>query len=123
VQQHSETNSDLIFTHSFLLLKQAVYAASLTVAYLSFFIESLFENVAYISCGEARNQWSAGGSKRPPENFSPPLEKCIGHRLKLVDIVQKMWAPLRKRFAPPSDPSWLRAWLWVILKSRWFRVF
>jgi len=34
-----------------LLLKQAVYTSSLTVAYLSFFIESLFENVAYISCG------------------------------------------------------------------------
>jgi len=34
-----------------LLLKQAVYTASLTVAYLSFFIESLFQNVAYVSCG------------------------------------------------------------------------
>jgi len=33
-----------------LLLKQAVYTASLTVAYLSIFIKS-FENVAYISCG------------------------------------------------------------------------
>jgi len=21
-----------------------------------------------------------------------------------------MWAPLGKLFAPPSDPSWLRAW-------------
>jgi len=33
------------------LLKQAVYTASLIVAYVSFLIESLFENVAYISCG------------------------------------------------------------------------
>jgi len=33
-----------------LLLKQAAYTVSLTVACLSFFIESLFENVAYISC-------------------------------------------------------------------------
>jgi len=23
---------------------------------------------------------------------------------------KKMWAPLRKLFAPPSVPSWLRAW-------------
>jgi len=37
------------------------------------------------------------------------MEKCIAHRLKLLDIVQKMLAPLRKVFAPPSDPSWLRA--------------
>jgi len=28
-------------------------------------------------------------------------------------MVQKIWAPLRKVFAPPSDPSWLRAWLSV----------
>jgi len=34
-----------------LLFRQAVYTASLAVGYLSFFIESLFENVAYISCG------------------------------------------------------------------------
>ena len=40
---------------------------------------------------------SLRGVPGPPlENFSPPLEKCIGHRLKLLDIVQKIWAPLRK---------------------------
>jgi len=38
------------------------------------------------------------------------LEKCIGYRLKSLDIVQKIWAPLRKLFALPGDPSWLRAW-------------
>jgi len=27
-----------------------------------------------------------------------------------MDIVQKIWAPLRKLFAPPGVPSWLRAW-------------
>jgi len=38
------------------------------------------------------------------------MEKCIGHRLKLLGIVQQIWAALRKLFAPPGDPSWLRAW-------------
>jgi len=40
-----------MFTHS-LLLQQAVYTVSLTIGLLTiFFIESLFENDAYISCG------------------------------------------------------------------------
>ena len=47
--------------------------------------------------------------KVPLENFSPPLEKCVGYSLKISDIVQKIWAPLRKLFAPPGVPSWLRA--------------
>jgi len=55
---------------------------------------------------QARNQ----GGADPLEKFSPPLEKCIGYRLKLLDIVQTIWAPLRKRFAPPGVQSWLRAW-------------
>jgi len=29
-----------------------------------------------------------------------------------LDIVQKIWAPLRKLFAPPGDPSWLWACQW-----------
>jgi len=33
----------------------------------------------------------------------------MGHRLELLDIVQKIYAPLKKLFAPPGDPSWLRA--------------
>jgi len=28
-----------------------------------------------------------------------------------LDRVQKIWTPLRKLFAPPGVPSWLRAWL------------
>jgi len=28
----------------------------------------------------------------------------------MLAIVEKMWAPLRKFFVPPGDPSWLRAW-------------
>jgi len=51
----------------------------------------------------------------PLEKVSPPLEKCVGYSLKILDIVQKIWAPLRKLFTPPGVPSWLRACLklWV----------
>jgi len=28
-----------------------------------------------------------------------------------LDTVQKIWAPLKKLFAPPGIPSWLRACL------------
>ena len=38
------------------------------------------------------------------------LEKCVGRGLKLLDIVQKICAPLWKLLAPPGVPSWLRAW-------------
>jgi len=58
---------------------------------------------------QARNQGGARGTKPSLENFSPPLEKCVGHSLKLLDTVQKIWAPLRKLFAPPGVPGWLRA--------------
>jgi len=33
------------------------------------------------------------------------LEKCVGHSLKILDIVKKIWAPLGKLFAPPGVPS------------------
>ena len=58
---------------------------------------------------QARNQGGAGG-RSPPRKFSPHLEKCVGHSLKILDIVQKIWAPLGKLFAPPGVPSWLRTW-------------
>ena len=51
-------------------------------------------------------QW--GGEARP-KKFSPPLEKCVGHSLKILGIVQKILAPLGKLFAPPGVPSWLLA--------------
>jgi len=40
----------------------------------------------------------------------------VGHNLKLLVIIKKMlagklFASLRKLFAPPGVPSWLRAWL------------
>jgi len=47
----------------------------------------------------------------PPCKIVCPLEKCVGHNLKLLGMVQKIWTPLRKLFAPLSVPSWLRACL------------
>ena len=39
----------------------------------------------------------------PLQTFSPPWKNLLG-------IVWKIWAPLRKLFARPGVPSWLRAW-------------
>jgi len=35
------------------------------------------------------------GASLPLENLAL-LEKCVGRGLKLLDLVQKIWAPLRK---------------------------
>jgi len=59
---------------------------------------------------QARKQGGRRG-RNSPRKFSPPLEKCAGHRLRLLDIVQKIWAPPRKLFAPPGVPRWLQACL------------
>ena len=37
----------------------------------------------WISFNQARNQ----GGESPLQNFSSPLEKCVGHSLKLLDII------------------------------------
>jgi len=37
---------------------------------------------------------AAGESSPPPRKFFVPLEKCVWHRLKLLDIVQKFWVHL-----------------------------
>jgi len=39
--------------------------------------------------------------------FSPSLEKCVGHSLKI-------WPPLRKLFAPPGVISWLPAYFALV---------
>ena len=44
------------------------------------------------------------------EKIFAPLEKCVGQSLKLLDMAQKIWAALRKFFAPRGVPSWLRTW-------------
>jgi len=58
---------------------------------------------------QAHNQGECRGAKPPLKIFLHPLEKCVGHSLKILNIVQKIWASLRKLFIPPSVPSWLRA--------------
>jgi len=40
---------------------------------------------------QARIQGGSGG-RSPTRNFFAPLEKCVGHNLKILDIVQKIWA-------------------------------
>jgi len=62
------------------------------------------------------------GDEDPQEKSFPPLETCVGHSLKLLDIVQKIWDPVRKLFAPPGVPSWLRtclkpSWLSIVLTN------
>jgi len=36
----------------------------------------------------------------PPAKMFAPLEKCVGHSLKLLAIVEKIWPPLKAHFAP-----------------------
>ena len=57
------------------------------------------------TAAKARNQ----GGRIPPRKIFAPLEKCVGHSLKILDIVQKISAPLGNHFVPPGAPSWLRA--------------
>jgi len=52
-----------------------------------------------------------GAAKSPLKFFSPLLEKSVGHSLKLFDNIKKNLTPLRKLFALPGIPSWLRAYL------------
>ena len=52
------------------------------------------------------------GEAPPRKLLASPWKNVLDmDGLKLLDIVQKLWAPLRKLFAPPGVPSWLRAWL------------
>jgi len=65
---------------------------------------------------QTRNHSTGGvarGEKPTLQNFSPQWKNVL-------DIVQKIWAPLRKHFAHPRPspggvPSWLRACNTVIL--------
>jgi len=57
---------------------------------------------------QPRHKRGAGG-RTPLVNFLTPLEKCVGYDFKILDIVQKIWVPLRKLFAPPGVTNWLRA--------------
>jgi len=42
--------------------------------------------------------------------FISPPGKYVGHSLKVLDLVQKIWDPFRKLFAHTGVPSCLRAW-------------
>jgi len=50
-------------------------------------------------------------NEAPHKKILTPLEKCVGHSLKILDIIPKIWALLGKLFTPPGVPSWLRACL------------
>jgi len=54
---------------------------------------------------------TARGGEDPCKIFRPLLEKCVGHSLKLLEVIKKNWTPLRNLLGPPGVPSWLRAWL------------
>jgi len=94
----------LLSVHS----KQLAYSPLTRAGVLDTSVPSCRNECNKVNIGEyqARNQ----GGENCLENFSPRLEKCVGHILKLVDMVSKFWAPLRKLIPPPSAPSWLRAW-------------
>jgi len=77
--------------------------------------EDSVEKIHACSTNQARNQ---GGAKPPLEIFSSPLEKCLGLNLKLLDIIQKIWVPLRKLFAFLGVPSWLWPWYQFIRKKK-----
>jgi len=60
------------------------------------------------------------GGEASLKKFFAPLEKCVGYSLNILDIVQKIWAPLRNFFSPPGVPSWLRACLLSLFSIRVF---
>jgi len=70
----------------------------------------VFADSWFTCCAQARNQGSRSGGS-PPRKVFTLLEKCVRHSLKMLDMVQKLSAPLGKLFAPPGVPIWLRAWL------------
>jgi len=75
--------------------------------------EDSVETIHACSTNQARNQRGEA-----PRKFFAPLEKCVGHCLKLLDIVQRIWALFRKLFAPLGVPSWLRAWYQFVHKKQ-----
>jgi len=53
---------------------------------------------------------------------NPPLKNSRWKNV--LDIVQTLWAPLGKLFAPPAVPSWLRACISVniIVKNHYMLI-
>jgi len=73
--------------------------------------QKVYRNLAAIVATKPATSGGAVGSNTPLESLWTPLEKCVGYSLKILDIVQRIWAPLKKLFASPGVPSWLQAWL------------
>ena len=71
-------------------------------------IGTTMESVAKIRKWRSESRPVTRGAKPTLEKFLTPLEKCVGHSLKILGIVQQILAPLGKLFAPPGVPSWLR---------------
>jgi len=46
----------------------------------------------------------------PFKVYRPPLEKCVGRNLKILDIVQKFLTSPGKIFATPGVSRWLPPW-------------
>ena len=102
----SDVDAHMAWTQEFSLT--AVIQPSASNAVLKRSVLSVFINQRCAECVclyQARNQ----GGRSNPRKFFAPLEKCVGHSLKILDIVQKIWPHLGKLFAPPGVQSWLRA--------------
>jgi len=41
----------------------------------------------YYGQNHTRNYWGAQGASHPLKKFSPPLEKCVGHSSKILEII------------------------------------
>ena len=87
---------------SYLMMSECSYSwCAGSVFGISLCCLCLSPNTCSVATNQARNQGGAGEAKSPLQTFSPPLEKCVGYSLKILYIVQKIWAPLRK-----LCPSW-----------------
>jgi len=71
-------------------------------------LRNAIKNLSSCNLIQDRNQESRRGGLAPPAKFFDPLEKCVGHSLKILSPYQKT---LR--------PTWCRAWfdLRIVLGS------
>jgi len=79
------------------------------VLFKIFIRESSAIKYALTNAAQICHCWKSGRYFYKTHLAPPPLEKCVGHNLKISDIVKRFWAPLGTLFAPPGVPSWLRA--------------
>ena len=60
-----------------------------------------FGGLTVTTLPQARNQ----EGRSPPKNIFGPLGKCVGHSLKILDIVLKNWGPLKSTPCPTWYPN------------------